>query len=341
MKFNKIVKKTLMILLILLIAGILLVPRKNTTEGFQVLTGKTSETIYRDTKDYKAYDKKVADPTFMNSIDDSESELIMSRCYQWPDVRIEQFTRWMNDSIKDPKTVGTRGFTVMTYNFTDVKNKIIEDIERVKDTLIKDPINGPVYALITQVPYYKDAQGKDIVIQSFNVDGYNYQPTYTSDPKNMNGNQPIYYLVWMFYGQYKNKQWTMTRTDGFKQIMQILDQSGGGSGGLGGGGVSYEQQCYMAGAGSGGAFNYAGCSSSDGKINGVNSASCLGPKAGNNILQTDKLDPKTTKSSYAILYTINPKATSIAPFFNNHPLVIPELTEDAQYSIPDSIPGMF
>jgi hypothetical protein len=324
MKFNKVIKKTLLILLILLIAGILLVPRKNTTESFQVLTGKTSETIYRDTKDYKAYDKKVSDPTFMNSIDDSESELIMSRCYQWSDVTIENFSRWMNDSIKDPKTVGIRGFTVMTYNFTDVKNKIIEDIQTVHDTLIKGPINGPIYTLITQVPYYKDAQGKDIVIQSFNVDGYNYQPTYTSDPKNMNGNQPIYYLVWMFYGQYKNKKWTMTRTDGFKQIMQILDQRS----------VSYEQQCYMAGAGNGGAFNYAGCSSSDGKINGVNSASCLGPKAGNNTLQTDKLDLKTTKSSYAILYTINPKATSIAPFFNNNPLKFPSLIDDTQDSIP-------
>ena len=322
-----------MILLILLIAGILLVPRKNTTEGFgvPVLTGKTSETIYRDTKDYKAYDKKIADPTFMNSIDDSDSELIMSRCYQFTNnIRIGDIRKWMNDAINDNRenAIGSRGFTVMTYNFTDVKNKIIEDIQSVHDTLIKGPINGPVYALITQVPYYKDAQGKDIVIQSFNVDGYNYQPSYTSDPKNMNGNQPIYYLVWMFYGQYNNKNWKMTSMDRFKQFMSTWDQWL----------ISYEPQCYMVGAGNtDGPFKYAGCSSSIGKIDGVNTASCLGPKRGNNTLQTDKLDPKTTESSYTILYTINPKATSIAPFFNKDPIVFPSLTDDTV----DTIPSVF
>jgi len=322
MKKN-IIKKTLMILLLVLIAGILLVPRKNSTnEGF--LTGKTSQTLYSNTykNKYKEFDKNQLNPTFMNSIDDSGYELIMKRCYQFPGTMIEEIVTGMNQIVNDPtRVIGQRSFTLITNNFADVKNKIIADIQTVHDTKIKGPINGNVYSLLFQVPYYKNAQGQDIIIQSFNVSSYNFLPSYTADPRNMNGQQQIYYAVLMFYGNYNNK-WQLQSQDRFPQFwMSILDTNN----------ISYEPQCYMVGAGNtDGPFKYAGCSSSKGAINGVNSATCLGPQPGNNLLQTDSGDPKTTKSTYGILYTVNKTASSIAPYFSNSSFKVPDLPQQQQ-----------
>jgi hypothetical protein len=323
MKKN-IIKKTLTILLLVLIAGILLVPKKIFTNE-EFLTGKTSQTLYstRYKNNYKEFDKNQLDPTFMNSIDDSNYELIMKRCYQFPGVTIEEMIKRMNQQVNDPTSrfIGQRGFTLITNNFTDVKNKIIADIQTVHDTKIKAPINGNLYTLLFQVPYYKDAQGEDIIIQSFNINSYNFLPSYSADPRNMNGQQQIYYVVWMFYGNY-NSKWKIQNQDNFPQLwMSWLDANN----------ISYEPQCFMVGAGNtDGPVKYAGCSSSKGTINGVASATCAGPKAGNNLLQTDNKDPKTTTSSYGILYTVNKTASSIAPYFSNPSFKVSPLPEQQQ-----------
>ena len=298
-KIKSNIRWILWIVLIIIIGSILLIPRKITNEGFEILRGFTSETIYRDTKDIVKYDARAKDAGFMDTIDDRTDELIMKRCYQYANVTIDDIIKKTNNG-----DIAIRPFTLITSNFAEVKNKIILDIETVHDTVVNGPIYGPMYALIFQVPYYKNAQGQDISLQSFNVSTYNFQPAY--DERNLNAQQPIYYYVQMIYSRY-NSAWRLGQDDLFaKNSMSYLDKNN----------TSFEPQCFMVGAGNtDGPNKFAGCASSKASVNGMNTSTCLGPKQNNNLLQSDASDKKNTVSSYGILYTINTNADTIKRYF--------------------------
>lgn len=290
------------VLLFILII-ILLIPRKILNEHFDVLRGVTSETIYRDTKDIVKYDAAMNDPSFMSTIDDQKDELIMKRCYQIPNTTIE-YVKGIFKNKNRPCPI--HSFDIITNNFTDVINKVVLDIQNVHDTKVKDLIHGPIYTLIFQVPYYKNDKGEDISLQSFNTSAYKFQPYY--DAKNLNTNPTIYYYCIICYGRY-DRRWKLAEDDLFKKhYMQMLDQWYS----------SFEPQCYMVGVGtSTGPFKFAGCASSDAIKDGSYSATCLGPKLGNNLLQNDPNDTKNTRSTYGILYVINNNADSIKRFLFN------------------------
>jgi hypothetical protein len=291
-------------ILFIILLVILLIPRKIVNEKFEQLRGYTSETIYRDTKDIVKYDKRMEDPSFMSTIDDQNDPLIMKRCYQIPNLVIED----LKNGIKNNLYCATSTYDIITNNFTDVINKIILDIQTVHDTTIKGLIHGPIYIWITQVPYFKNDKGEDISLQSFNTSDFKFQPYY--DQKNMTNNPTIYYYCAIFYARY-TPTWKLTENDLFKKsVMSQLDMYY----------TSFEPQCYMVGVGNtDGPFKYAGCASSDARVNGTYSASCLGPKQGNNLLQLDKEDKKNT-----IVYVINNRADTIKRFiFDNKDPQIP------------------
>jgi hypothetical protein len=259
--FLKKINTALAIILLIIIASVLLIPKKLTHEGFEdIARGFTSETLYRDSKDIKKYDNLASSPSFMDTIDDKHDELIMNRCYQFTNAYINDL---IDGSMVNP--CATRLFTIVTNNFMDVKNKFFIDIQTVHDTIIKGPIQGPVYVLIYQVPYYKDAQGKDISLQAFNVSGYDFQPSH--DDRNPNGNIQIYYKVLVIYGKYKitnNNTWQLQTSDLFAAWKMSWDNSLS----------SFEPQCFMKGVGNtDGPNKYAGCSSSNGKGPSMNTTS--------------------------------------------------------------------
>ena len=302
MNIKKNIKSVLWILLITIVCVVLLIPRKVLTENFEILRGYTSETLYRDLKDITKFDERSADISFMETIDDRSDELIMKRCYQIPttiDYIIAQANRTRYRGAR-------RTLTEITSNFTDVINKITLDIQTVHDTLVNGLIHGPIYVFVYQVPYYKNKEGQDISLQSFNVSSYNFQPSF--DERNINGQQPIYYYVQIYYSRY-DSDWKLTQGDVFKKsIMNEYDNLY----------ASFEPQCYMVAAGTTtGPTKYAGCASSTASTNGMNTATCLGPQFGNSLLQQDKEDKKNTVSTYGILYTINMNAPTIKKFLFN------------------------
>jgi hypothetical protein len=65
---------------------------------------------------------------------------------------------------------------------TDALRRLIRDklfYFKLSNTADENPIQGPVFAVITQAPYYIDDQGGVIYHQPFNKDDYSYAPTLT------------------------------------------------------------------------------------------------------------------------------------------------------------------
>lgn len=298
------IKTLLWIILIIILIVILLIPRKIINENFEILRGFTSETIYRDLKDISKYDKRMTDIDFMSTIDDQKDELIMKRCYQIPNFKIEQMQMKKDDPCK------LRTFDIVTSDFTEVINKIVLNVQEIYDTRVKGLIHGPIYVLLSQIPYYKNDKGEDIALQSFNTSSYQFSP-YLNET-NVNNTSAIYYKCIIYYSRY-SRGWRLNEEDLFKKtLMTYLDRNN----------TSFEPQCYIKGVGaSSGPLKYGGCASSDGTIKvdnkPINSAKCLGPKPGNNLLQTDNTDVKNTPSTYVILYVLNNNADSIKRFLYN------------------------
>jgi len=299
-KFKKSIAKIIIAIVFIVISIILLVP-KNKKENFESLNGFTSETLYRDLKDLTKFDARIKDPSFIQTADDRNYELIMKRCYQYAGTTIEQIITGSQNDATVP--CYTQSFQKITSDFAVVKNSIINNIQSAYDILnngTQAPIHGPIYVMIYQVPYYKNSLGQDISLQSFNVSQYNFLPT------NKSGIQNIFYYVQMFYGRYAKNGSLMSSDQYARQVLPGHDAQM----------HSFEPQCFMVGNGTtDGSKVYAGCASSKGLINGLNSATCLGPVPGNSVMQNDPEDKKNTVSTYGVLYTVNTLVDSIKRYF--------------------------
>ena len=297
-KFKKSIAKIILAIVFIVISIILLVP-KNKKENFRTLTGFTSETLYRDLKDLTKFDARIKDPSFIQTADDRYYELIMKRCYQNAGITIEQIIQLGIDR----QPCYAQSFQKITSDFSIVKTSIINNIQTAHDTLLNNgtqaPIHGPVYVMIYQVPYYKNSLGQDISLQSFNVSQYNFLST------NKSGIQNIFYYVEIYYGRYAKNGSLMT-------IDKYTSQIPGNDAIM----KSFEPQCFMVGNGNTDGPNvYPGCASSRGLLNGLNTATCLGPIPGNSVMQNDSEDKKNTVSTYGVLYTVNTLADSIKRYF--------------------------
>ena len=320
-KFKGIIKNISLTVLLIIIAIVLLIPRRHneilTHENFISLDGYTSKTLYRDTKNIAVYDSVTQQPSYMDTIDDKNDMLLMKRCYQFADSTLNDVI----DLLTSKKLVNNavQQGVVYTNDFGTVSNNIIQSIQTAHDTFLNNgiasPIHGPVYVFIFQVPYYKNNLGEDISIQSFNVSTYQFQPYYV-DPKNSLNSNPdhlIQYNYIICYGRY-DKNGNIMDTDTFAtKVLPDLDKKY----------VSYQNQCYINGAGiAQGPKVFAGCSSSSGTQSYTSpeqkylTAKCLGPEK-NDTLLTKAVDPNIRISTYPILYTMNTRCDAVSRFFFN------------------------
>jgi hypothetical protein len=299
-----------MIILFIIIVSVLLIPRspKSHIENFRSLSGFTSETEYRDLKNIAKFDSRINELSFQDLADDRNYELKMKRCYQFPNYTIDKFIQeFKSPKLKSFMKCVYNDFTVITSDFKDVKNKIVLELQSVHDIKIQGPIHGPVYVMIFQVPYYKNSQNQDISLQAFNTSEYNYRPIYNQNSTSLD--IKILYHVVMYYGKYENDPsnnvYRLGSIDNFQPWMAMFDDRN----------ASFEPQCFIQGGGvTEGPMVYGGCASSNGTISGSTTSTCLGPE---NPVKYNDNDGKKTKSTYAILYTINQEADSLKRYFLN------------------------
>jgi hypothetical protein len=264
----------------------LLVPKSR--ESFE-----TSRSLYPKSKDF---DKDFV--SSLSTLTDNDDMLLMQGCYQFDPK---------NATRSIPNDCYTVRFQLYTTTFETVRAKIIEQFMIFKDKIKQnssssgDRIEGDVYALIEQSPYYRDNNNNVIAIQ-YNISSYLSEPVNvmkTNTSANV-FNQPIYIRVTLYFTRY-----------GFNGLLRAsnvppLDVK------------SYlrpfrtnKEQCYIA-CPKDVTDSYCGClnrtTKTDPQDNQFYASSCVSTSLSTN--GTANLN-KAVNADFGILYIVNPKSSAL------------------------------
>jgi len=326
-------KNVIIISIFTILLILLLIPKNLNKEGFSILNNNYSAEYLYSTNSLANFENQLNDQSFINN--NTQTEFIYKRCYQYPEI-LENLMATNQNYYQDDKS--TQIFTVVTPEYNDVRIAIVNAIQTAHDTLLNDgtgvAIHGPVYILMTQVPYYKNIDGSTMAIQH-NIDNYLYTPVYVVHDTNttivdtnvtettrgltvQKDTQPIFYYIEIHYSRYDKKGRLMKIDSYFENVIKNTDNIN----------LSYEQQCYIRGAGTSGTNVFGGCASTQNTISGITSdipgtnnnstntdAKCLGPKPENHLSPSSAIDYKNTVSTFISIYMVNTKCSTLKQYF--------------------------
>lgn len=294
----KYIKVLISVILLLLIVFVTLIPKERYIENFESLT---VEDAYRTLKNSTDFDNYVYDiyPSISKT-----SIMVFKRCYNFQNKRLED--------IVGEGSAYNKTFGIYANNFETVENRIIQELDSFSS--MKGKINGDVYILISQAPYYRD-EGKVIsnIPSTTNSNGYLFEPIFSNQ---VVSNRPIYYQIIMYYASYKSNGTYSPCSDLFYSSIQRLDASS----------YSKQPQCFIGCLGK--TDKYCGCGTTNENTTAKTvvdakkqysqkhySAMCLDNPLNTN--GTPNLTvPATVPTTFITLYVVNPKANVIDKFFN-------------------------
>jgi hypothetical protein len=177
------------------------------------------------------------DPSSLpTSFRDGSSLLIARRCYQFTKLdsckfedpkkvatcknafaksrlnigsTIDDVMRYFDKVAAGPKQYKMSTYKLMSKSFDDIRNTVVRDIEKTKDSL-GQPIKGSAYVMLFQVPYWRSAQDEFISVQ-FNAhtrgpyfDAIKIDPKQSQDGQldKVNTKGEIFTYMVIFYGGY-------------------------------------------------------------------------------------------------------------------------------------------
>ena len=286
-QFTSVVSKLTIVAVVLLLAFVLLYLPAQIHESFVsssqlVMRSQEKQGILAGDK-VSALQSQFEKLNNLESLSDSNNLLKVKRCYQLPYTVTK-------------RAVDTNEFGVYTTRFdglfpsmTQIEERIVQEIVNFKDSIPDDKIKGNVYALIFQVPYYKNDKGNPINAGYYTKDRFDFWPSAERSD--------VYYQVFVIfasYDRYKDYQQDSTFECG---ILPILDKF-----------ASNDKQCYIRCKNS----NVAcGCASSEPGLYPDDPAykiKCFG----RDTVAQDEL----AISSFGILYTLNTQSTWVAKYFS-------------------------
>jgi len=296
---TKKIKILIAVILLLLIVFVGIMPRHR-YEMFSPIppsllatqAADSTESLYYKTTDYASFDKKVSQ-IYNTLVDATNSIMTLKRCYAIPGAKLEQLT---------DLPLYVKSFGVYTRNFADVENKIYQTLLAFADNQPTKLINGDVYILLSQQPYYRNVDGTNISLDATTINSRNNYATPMYTNKSVIDTQPIYYYIQVIFAAYDKKGSYNKCSDYFKYIMNILDEKY----------YSTENQCFITTVGDNSKFG--GCATSTANSASENSKTaanlagtkpydsiCLGPVPG------QPNEPKIYPTTYVMLYIINQK----------------------------------
>lgn len=287
------------------------------------------------------------------TLDDKDDMLHMRRCYQFPNKTVQTMKSDLTTAYNHPVEGGmyVTDFEMITCSFKDVESKIVCEIQKFYETNLcksnatlscsqfpnsvtdmnnwkeetaKCPqisnankntpssrielscdakLQGPIYVLLFQAPYYRNDNQEPITLQ-FTMDAYGFLP-FNSKRNVPDDDAPIYYYAQIMFARY-NKMGMLSQIDFMRdKFMPELDRTN----------FSKEKQCFLMTKNNRERIHLpGGCGSTDGT---PYVATCLGPAT------PGVRDSKNTRSSYGILYELNPQYHVLSSFINMQPASIP------------------
>lgn len=331
--FASFVQVILLAIIILLTTFYLFFPRR---EGFMNEASSTS--VYKDSP-LGEFEKNME--MLEAVLTDKRDLLQMKRCYQFPNHTMESLKKtltynFQNDGMyyldfdmvtcnfsdiesrivcelqkfKDllcgAKPANACGGTAKPLDWSatmgcPVNNAPTDKRDETTTVMCDTKIDGPVYALIFQAPYYRvhdEAKNevRPLALQFQTVDTQ-FLPFNGFQSKNDSG-VPLFVYVQLLFSKYNKNGTRMPQVDFMNQyVLPQFDRKY----------MSKENQCFLRAVQHHNLFG--GCATTQKPYE----ATCLGPK---DAVAKDPSDEKNTPSTYGILYTLNPKYSLVANMFS-------------------------
>jgi hypothetical protein len=293
--------KPLILVLLVVISAFLLVPKHRINwaagaEGFASAnmtlprgTGTSTTAIFHSAADQAAFDKEIY--AARDVIDDRDDVLHARDCYQFPadgTNRLSAGLRRIGVLFSEIKT--------LTFSGDEIKSKIVQEVLDTQKRLPGDIIRGPVYAFITQAPFYRDPSGREMTLQ-FTVNDYLLKP-YNIMKATAPGEMPppIYVTIYIVYTGYNARRQRLPQP---MNLYQLPVQS------ISGGYVSIQtlrsrdKMCKMMCPQTSSEYPmFCGCATGTHPYN----STCLGPTN-----EANKNVDKVVKSTFIFGYLVNQK----------------------------------
>lgn len=260
-------------------------------------SGYSSTTIYKGTASNNQFNASLR--KVQESIDDRNDVLKAYRCYQMPPIS----TDFLGAAAKRANLYHVK-FSRLTFSMDDIKSEIINQLLNIQKKLKNKPIQGHVFAFITQAPRYQDEQGREMVMQ-FTINDYLDQPfnSMKADAEPL----PIFVSVALVFTGYDKMLTPLAPRSCYN--IDNLNVMGKRLSSM----ESRDKLCFInCPRGSTAYPTYCGCATGNsGRANSQPyNSTCLGPTS-----DTLKKNPdKVTKSTFMWAYQIN---TKHAAFFQN------------------------
>lgn len=244
--------------------------------------------------------------SFQTSFADDTDVMFLRSCVMMRDTDEDMYPR-MEKMLKSSVKYFVQPFEFRTKHFNDVRNRIKEELGLFGNQ-VGGTIQGPVFALVFQAPYYRDfdSANQTIHIQPYNIHEYQFRPYLLhgrdekDEKKNFVGNLMIVYMIYPMYTQAKQKM--VVDPAGVEKYVAgclnwFLKQSS-----------LTETVCKMRCPSD--SMSFCGCMNTRESKGAPYTSVCLGPK--------DKDDfQKSTFVNYGILYRINEQNAMLKQHFSS------------------------
>jgi len=231
----------------------------------------STRSLYMKSDNVDTFDSDVQ--VMSTTLKDRMEPLLMKRCYQLPPRKKLKMNCYNYEKI------------VQTNRFDMVVSKIKDDIKMFRRK-IRRRIKGSVYVLVTQAPYMRDANGKEMVVQ-YHIGSYLQSPVNVMKNEEQNTfDQQLMFYYRLYFTNYSDKAFPrLTPFDVLKYLKKY---------------ESSKSQCYVSCANDS-MDSYCGCMN----LKLPYKASCVAtPLTGSQ----DKAEP----ADFTILYEVNPNSTLFA-----------------------------
>lgn len=171
----------IVMILLLILAFMLFMPRKMIVDNFQSMVGVTSSSLYFDPKvrSHNAFVAEYEDRVKLGLLDDRNDLLHMRGCYQFPatDNIYQKLINMTQDTDKAILRIGP----FYTNDIYDVTKQVSDTIKRECEIVRNKTGNsrfkfvGDIYVVIFQAPYHKASDGSIMSIQ-YNLNDYEFMP---------------------------------------------------------------------------------------------------------------------------------------------------------------------
>lgn len=165
--------------------------------GPNVGVGVSSTGLFAQSGTLAAYRENLK--KFSDVRDDASDALIAETCYQLPPDAIAL----LDAALTASGTLYSK-LQMFTFSGDEIKTKIIQNVLDTQKRLKEQRVEGPVHVLLTQAPFYRDNEGREMSIQ-YTIRDYLSKPfniMRNGGPKTAADVPPIFVTAFVVYAAY-------------------------------------------------------------------------------------------------------------------------------------------